>query len=101
MVKSTFLFLKYHYLEKIYLIFKNLKLLCVMNLKFMQLLYKSMVKFRFMYNVLGKQLNFNKICNLILWSIKIIISRGSFINQVVKILGIFDSPPPFVVAFTK
>ena len=28
-------------------------------------------------------------------------SKGTSINHVVKILDIFDSPPPFVVTFTK
>ena len=26
--------------------------------------------------------------------------KGSFINHVIKFLGIFDPPPPFVVSFT-
>ena len=29
------------------------------------------------------------------------VAKGPFINHVVKILGIFDPPPLFVVTFTK
>ena len=34
-------------------------------------------------------------------ALQVVRYKGSSINHVIKILGIFDPPPPFVVTFTK